>query len=423
MILLIIYRVMRLMGRRLPVTPYHAIQKDYQFGIMITAHRDVDHIPPIVDSLLKQTHSRFNIYVVADNCDTSRLVFHDTRVHILKTPTPFNDQLKSLDYGWRHFSENDEVLVIFDPDNLVHPGFLRSLNAWYNAGYRAVCASMRSKNRDSVYSRIDCWGATLSDFLERDMRSILGLSSNITGSGISVHRDIYSLIRYDRRSKTGGFDKQLQMGAVKNTHRIAYAHDAMFYDEKVGDGHNFERQRIRWIAAHFKFLGNAFHLLGTGFRRWDFNLIYFGYNLIRPPYIILLGLSFSVMVADWFIQPWLSVAWAACFALFTLSFLLIVTRDRGSFKEALSYVPRILYRQARALLSLKLNKGSLLKTAHTQVLYIDDILDPAPFLTATTCASRFPPAPLSMTQSPPQEYASSPRGQAKDKKQDYARSR
>src|SRR5262249_47748884 len=156
----------------LPVTPYHAIQKDYQFGIIITAHREADHIPPIVDSLLKQTHKRFNIYVVADNCDTSHLVFHDTRVHILKPPTPFNDQLASLDYGWRHFSDKDEVLIIFDPDNLVHPGSLRSLNAWYNTGYLAVCASMRSKNSDSVYSRIDNWGATLSDFIERDMRSL-----------------------------------------------------------------------------------------------------------------------------------------------------------------------------------------------------------------------------------------------------------
>jgi cellulose synthase/poly-beta-1,6-N-acetylglucosamine synthase-like glycosyltransferase len=377
LVLLVIYGIARAFGRRAPSTPFDSVTKEYQFGIIVTAHRETDLIPPIIDSLLKQTHKCFNVYVVADDCDTSRLIFRDTRIHILKPPTPLNDQLASLDYGWSHLGEHDEILVIFDPDNLVHPEFLRTLNAWYNKGYRAVCARMHSKNRETAYAQIDNWGATLSNFIERDMRSFLGLSTNICGTGISLHKDIYANIHYDRRSQTGGFDKQLQMGTAKGVHRIAYARDAVFYDEKVGDGHNFERQRIRWIAAHFKFLGNAFHLLLTGFRRLDGNLIYFGYNLIRPPYFILLLLSFSCMVADWFIAPGQSIAWLACFAAFTVSFLLIVAKEQGSFAQALLYVPRIFYRQFRALLRLRLNKGSLLKTTHSKIVYIDDILSPS----------------------------------------------
>ena len=461
LILLLVYGITRLLGIRPHPTPFHSVTRDYQFGIVITAHRETAFLPPIIDSLLKQTHTRFNVYIVADDCDTSRLVFRDPRIHILRPPVPLHDQLASLDFGWRHLDRQDEVLIIFDPDNLVHPDFLRTLNAWYNSGYRAVVGHMQSKNRETTYAQIDGWGASLSNFMERDMRSLLGLSPNISGSGISVHKEVYDIIHYDRRSRTGGFDKQLQMGTVKAVHRIAYARDALFYDEKVGDSHNFERQRIRWIAAHFKFLGNAFHLLLTGIRKRDGNLVYFGYNLIRPPWFILLTLSFLMMATDWLIDPRLSIAWLACFAAFSLSFLLIVAKDisNKSPVKALANIPRIFYRQFRALLRLRLNKTSLLKTTHSELVYIDDIIrpqaqpqppanltpssanfarppinhNPSPANFAqpsanlvhppTTAASTPPPAPASTTQNPPPGYASSPPSPGEDKKPDYAHSR
>lgn len=430
-ILLLIYAGTRLLGLRPRPTPFRAIRKQYQFGIVITAHRETDLIPPIIDSLLKQTHRRFNVYVVADDCDIRHLHFRDTRIHLLKPPTALNDQMASLNYGLQHLTDQDEVLVIFDPDNLVHPDFLHTLNAFYNSGCSAVCGRMRSKNSQAAYEQIDSMGASLSNFIERDMRSLLGLSSNISGSGISVHKHLYRTIEYDERSKTGGFDKQLQLGIVKNIRRIAYARDAVFYDEKVGDGQNFERQRIRWIAAHFKFLGNAFDLLWTGLRRRDGNLIYFAYNLVRPPYFILLTLSCFMMVTDWFIDPRLSFAWLAGLAAFTLSFLLIVTKDmtHRSLTRMILYIPRIFYRQLRALARLKLNKRSLLKTSHTRVVYIDDILSPSPTSSAATrppftaSSSAPPPAPASTKQNPRSGYASSPHPPATDKTQDYGRSR
>jgi glycosyltransferase involved in cell wall biosynthesis len=468
LILLLIYTMARLLGRRPSPTPFAEVKKEFQFGIVITAHREADLIPPIVDSLLKQTHRRFNVYVVADDCDTTHLHFPDTRIHILRPATPLNDQMASLDYGLQHLTDQDEVLVIFDPDNLAHPDFLRTLNAFYNSGSNAVYGRMRSKNTEDTYEQIDHWGASLSNFIERDMRSLLGFSANISGSGISVHKALYKKIKYDQRSRTGGFDKQLQLGIVKNIHRITYAREAVFYDEKVRDGNNFERQRTRWIAAHFKFLGNAFNLLWTGLRRRDGNLIYFAYNLVRPPYFILLGLSCFMMITDWFIDPRLSYAWLGCLAAFTLSFLLIVTKDvaHRSPGKILLYIPRIFYRQIRALTRLRFNKRSLLKTSHTRIVYIDDILRPSPTAppsvtrspsSAATLSSptappsvtrspsstpasvtrssspvfppfkagalKPPPDPASSSQNPPPGYASSPPQPARDRTPDYGRSR
>src|ERR1700722_18994779 len=148
--LLLFHAIAKMLGKRLPHTPPETPAKNYTFGILITAYRETDFIPPIVDSLLKQTYSAFNVYIVADDCDTSQLHFADPRINILVPPVPFNDQVASLQYGLRHFIEPDEVLVIFDPDNLVHPDFLRTLNAWYNKGFQAVQGNLQSKNNEGV---------------------------------------------------------------------------------------------------------------------------------------------------------------------------------------------------------------------------------------------------------------------------------
>lgn len=427
--LLLLHLAARLFGIRAPRTPFDKVTRQFQFGIIVTAHRETEFIPPIVDSLLRQTHPRFNVYVVADDCDTSLLTFSDPRIHILQPPAPLNDQMASLDFGFRHLAAGDEVLVVFDPDNLAHPDFLQILNAWYNSGCRAVCGNMRSKNKGGIYTRIDNWGATLVNFTDRHMRTFLGLSAAIPGCGVSVLKTLFATIRYDKRSRTGGFDKQLQLGLVQHVNRIVFARDALFYDEKIGDGHSFEQQRIRWLGCYFKFLRDGLRLLLTGIRRRSINLVYFAGNLIRPPYFILLLLSCAAMVADCFVARRLALAWLLALGLFSFSFLLIVVNETsevtGIIPLMITHIPRIFYRQVRALFRLRLGKRSLLKTKHSEIIYIADIL---PGLTTgdtshvTTGASAPPPAPSSTKQSPPPEYASSPPGPGEGKKPDYAHS-
>lgn len=379
-LLLIYYAVGRVMGTRPISTPPDTPAKDFGFGIIITAHRETDFIPPIVDSLLKQTYPGFNVYVVADDCDISALHFADPRINILSPPSPLNGKIASIQYGLRHFDDLDDVLVIFDPDNLVHPNFLQVLNAWYNKGYNAVQGNLQSKNKKGIYAQLDSLGALLGNFVERDMRSMLGLSANIWGCGFSVKKAVYQKIIYDVRSNTGGFDKHMQAEIAKDVSRIAYAQEAIVYDEKVDDGDNFERQRTRWIAAYFKFLGNAFDLLFTGFRKRDFNLIYFGYNLIRLPYFLLLTLAILLAITDWPINPALSKTWLVILVLFSLSFVLIMIRNAEgrSVAKGIWYVPLLFYHQLKSLLKLRFHRKTLLKTEHSKILYIDEVLKNAP---------------------------------------------
>jgi len=374
--LLLFHAIGKMTGIHPPYTPAGIPARDYSFGIIITAYRETDFIPPIVDSLLKQTYPRFNVYIVADDCDSSQLHFTDPRINILVPPSPLNNKVASLQYGLDHFHEPDEVLVIFDPDNLVHPNFLHILNTWYNKGYQAVQGNLQSKNKESIYAQLDSLGVLVGNFLERDVRSMLGLSVNIWGCGVSVKKEVYQKIIYDSKSRLGGFDKHMQTEIAKNVSRIAYAQEAIVYDEKVDDGNNFERQRIRWITAYFKFLGEAFRLLFIGLRKRDFNLVYFAYNLIRLPWFLLLLVAGIIAGTDWLIYPMLTRAWLLILTLFFLSFVTIVaTRAEGrSVAKALWYLPLLFYHQLRALFRIRIGKKTMLKTEHSKIIYIDEIL-------------------------------------------------
>jgi cellulose synthase/poly-beta-1,6-N-acetylglucosamine synthase-like glycosyltransferase len=374
--LLLVHAIAKMMGIRAPATPAGPSQKEYTFGILITAHQQTDFLPPIVDSLLKQRYGRFNAYIVADDCDISQLHFPDPRIKLLVPPAPLHDQVASLQFGMRHLADLDEVLVIFDPDNLVHPNFLQTLNAWYNNGYEAVQGNLQSKNKDGVYAQLDSLGVLMGNFLERDVRSMLGLSVNIWGCGVSVKKEVYEKIIFDSKSRMGGFDKHMQAEIAKNVSRIAYARDAIVYDEKVDDGHNFERQRIRWISAYFKFLGEAFRVLAAGIAKRDVNLIYFGYNLIRLPWFLLLLAAGGIAATDWMIYPMLTHAWLVILGLFFLSFTtIVVMKTEGrSISRGAFFIPLLFYHQLRALFRIRNGKRSLLKTDHSKVIYIDEIL-------------------------------------------------
>jgi len=266
--------------------------------------------------------------------------------------------------------------VIFDPDNLAHPRFLEVLNHWYNKGFKVVQGNLQSKNSEGTYAQMDDIGTLFNTFIDRDSRTLLGLSANIWGCGISVEKQLYLKIAYDGRSQSGGFDKHMQAEMAKHVRRIGYATDAILFDEKVDDGSNLEKQRNRWIRAYFRFFAEAFGLFLVGIGRLNFNLTYFGYNLVRPPYFLQFLTAFFFIALNLFISPWLSVAWIIALVLFVVSFFLIVMTQASnqSTSKGIWYMPLFFYHQVQALLKLKKSKRVFLQTEHSKVLYIDDIL-------------------------------------------------
>ena len=231
---------------------------------------------------------------------------------------------------------------------------------------------------------MDTVGVLFNNFVDRDMRARLGLSVNIWGCGISVSCAIYRKILYDERTRTGGFDKHMQAEIAKNIPRIAYAGDAILYDEKVDDGHNLERQRTRWIRAYFKFLGKKRFLWSASPRstatRRKSHLFRLQSQLITPYFLLLLlGTSLRIRI-DWTSHPAWSITWMIVLLLFLVSFIAIVVISASgkAVARGIWYMPLLFFHQLRSLFKIRMGRHSFLKTEHSKILYIDDLLKHAP---------------------------------------------
>ena len=348
--------------------------KEYEFGVIITAHQDTQFIFPIADSLLKQTYRRFYVYVVADDCDISSLHFQDPRIAVLRPEEPLHSKIKSIHFAIEKFRKRHDAIIILDADNLLHPRFMEVMNAHFQKGYRVVQADFKPKNTDSVYARMDSIGDMFNFFLEREMRMRLNLSASIWGAGAAIDYDLYNQVNYS--DFLGGFDKKLQSHLVRSVKRIAFAPEAILFDEKIGSGKSLEKQRTRWISSYFKYFKESFDIFWDGLKKLDFNLAYFGFITLRPPLFIVFGVAFLSMIFNYFIDPLYALIWPGVFFLFLVSFVGIVAMKGKSlrFLKPLVMLPFFVLRQVSALLKMNRAKKSFLKTQHSKVLFIDEVL-------------------------------------------------
>jgi cellulose synthase/poly-beta-1,6-N-acetylglucosamine synthase-like glycosyltransferase len=265
-------------------------------------------------------------------------------------------------------------VVIFDADNLIHPSFLAVMNRHFQKGYRVVQADFKPKNTDSVYARMDAIGDMVNFFLDREIRMRLNLSATIWGSGVAMDRTLYEAIDY--KDALGGFDRKLQSHLVQQVDRIAFSPEAILFDEKISSGKSLENQRTRWISAYFKYFREGFDIFAHGVKKMDFNLIYFGFTMLRPPLFLTLGAAFVITAINYFIGAPYFYAWIGIMLSFVFSFIAIVAIKSKDirFIKTIFALPAFVFRQVIALLKLGKAKKSFLKTQHSKLVFIDDLI-------------------------------------------------
>lgn len=372
-LLLVVYAVLSLFKKK--QISASADDKSFSFAVIVTAHKNLQLVPPLVDSVLRQTYGHFKVYVVADNCEQTDIGYNNhAQVKVLAPEKPLNAKIRSIDHAINNFDEAHDVLIILDADNLLHPDYLSVLNTYFNKGYRAVQTNMLAKNNDSTYAKLDAAGNYFSNFTDRRMRMEMGLSANIWGLGIALETSLYKEVVY--QNFLGGFDKKIQADIVKLIPQLAYAEDAIVYDEKIDSGDALETQRTRWINAYFKYFKYGWNVFVTGLKRGSFNLMFFGFNLLRPPLFLQISAALFFAVLNLFIAPQLAFAWIGALMLFPLSFLIIVavmSTDKGVVSSLL-YLPLVFLRQLRAFLHIGRANKAFLQTQNNKVIYIEDLL-------------------------------------------------
>ncbi len=302
--------IAQVLGKEKLVSRYFP-ERDFDFACIITAYKNAAIARPLVESLLRQTHVNLNIYLVADECPDFDFGIYDKRFVLLRPETPLRLKIKSIIHATRHFLRQHEYIVIFDADNLAHPKFLEELNKYANADYRCIQGQRMAKNLDTTYAALDSLGEHYKNYTERYVPHLLGCSAVISGSGMATETGLYLAylespeiaLGQERGKKMLQEDKILQNFVLRQNKKIAYARQAIVYDEKVDSGEAVETQRSRWLYSYFQNLPNATELIWLGVKRFSFNQLYFGLITFAMPMFILVGMGGVLVLLGISISP------------------------------------------------------------------------------------------------------------------------
>ena len=164
-----------------------------------------------------------------------------------------------------------------------------------------------------------------------------------------------------------GFDKVLQAAIVQRGHRIAYAPDAIIYDEKTSGSDQLDKQRARWINTWFKYSKLGFSLMGKGILHFNFNQNIFGLILLRPPLFIFLLASVFFTIMNIFIAPVIAYLWLSGLLVFVTGFCIALWNSKVDPRiyRSLTHIPKFIFYQVASLLKVRKANSYSVATKHT----------------------------------------------------------
>ncbi|MCY7327792.1 MAG: glycosyltransferase family 2 protein, partial [Saprospiraceae bacterium] len=310
-------------------------EQHYHYACIVTAYRNSAIAKPLVESLLRQNYPHLIIYVVADECPDFDFGITDARFVLLRPATPLRLKAKSIIHALHNYRRPPDYTVVFDADNLAHPQFLTEINRYANAGYVCIQGQRTAKNLDTTYAALDAMGEHYKNYIERYVPYLLGGSAVISGSGMATRTDVYRAYLDSpeiQQGQTQGKkmlqeDKILQNFLLRQDHHIAYARQAIVYDEKVETGAAVTTQRSRWLFSYFQNLPNSSGLLLRGLGRGSWNQLYFGFITLVLPMFIQLAAALGLALLGLFIAPVWSLVLVGAVAVFSLNILWTLRLD------------------------------------------------------------------------------------------------
>ena len=328
-------------------------QADY--AIIITAYEQTDLLPSVVDSVLKLNYDNYLIYVIADNCDISNLAFENPKVILLRPEKTLSSNIKSHFYAINRFKRPHERVTIIDSDNLVHPEYLNWMNISFGQGFKAVQGVREAKNLNTHYACLDAARDIYYRFIDNKILFEIGSSATLSGSGMAFTTALYKECLENSEIDGAGFDKVLQFEILKRDNRIAFAEQAIVYDEKTSRSEQLVKQRARWINTWFKYFNLGVKTTASGLTKLDWNRFIFGVVLMRPPLFILFILSFISLVIDLIIFPQMVITWLISIVLFISMFFIAFSYFKADkvIYSSLINAPKFIYYQLAALLKAK----------------------------------------------------------------------
>ena len=355
---------------------FAATEKLLKIAVLIPGYREDEVIVEAAKSALQQKYpmSLFDVVIIADSFEEETLnTLRSYPVKVIEVHFDTSTKAKALNSAMAQLSDQYDVAVVLDADNIMETDFLLKINAPLSQDFMAVQGHRTAKNTNNSWAVLDAVSEEINNHIFRKGHRVLGLSSAIIGSGMAFNYNYFKSLM-SSVTAVGGFDKEIELKMLKQGHKIMYLHNAVVYDEKVQKAEVFGNQRRRWLSAQFHYfrkdiLSAIKDLVTKG------NVDYFdkAIQFIQPPRILLLGavIIFGALFITTnflldnqllFTGCWLGIA-SACI----VSFLFSIPRslyNAGTLKALVS-LPKGMLTMLISLLKIKGANKKFIHTKHT----------------------------------------------------------
>ena len=225
-----------------------------RFAVILPAYNEGQVIRFSIGSLVNMAYpaDKFDIFLVADHCTDSTVAMAcSPGVTVLEHSGPDNKPGKGRALKWacdRILAMNKhDAFCYFDADSLAHPQFLSVMNAYLAAGEEAVQGRQLAKNTDSWLAKILAAGHIISNRFFQRPKYALGLSATLHGKGMCFSRAVAEKYPWDETCLTE--DIEMQMRLIRCGVRIAWAEDAVVFDEEPVTIGQYVKRTVRWTSG------------------------------------------------------------------------------------------------------------------------------------------------------------------------------
>lgn len=359
-----------------PPAPVAGSGPKRRIAVLIPGYKEDAVILDTAREALEQDYPRdcFDVVVIADSFKAQTLAaLQKMPIRLIEVSFEKSTKAKALNRAMEVLDRPYDLALVLDADNFMERQFLLKINAGFDRGYRVIQGHRIAKNTNTPFAILDAISEEINNHIFRKGHRALGFSAALIGSGMCFEYPFFKEIM-SRVDAVGGFDKELELKLLKAGEKIGYLHHALVLDEKVQKAEVFSNQRRRWLSAQFIYFRRfAWSGLRELLTRGNVDFADKVYQMVTPPRILLLGLSFllaafsssvALLGFDYANRP-PSPLWWLVFGTTLSALLLAVPKffyNRGSLL-ALGEIPRAFGIMLRALLRLK---GANKKFIHTQ---------------------------------------------------------
>ncbi|MDP9079364.1 MAG: glycosyltransferase family 2 protein [Bacteroidota bacterium] len=359
-------------GKLFPVKAPAKSTKLAKFVIYICSYKEDAIILNSAASATTLDYPRdlFHICVIADSLQPETIAeLKEMPLQVLEVVFESSTKSKALHKAIENTVDGFDAAIVFDIDNIAAPDFLYQINDYLQAGNKVVQGHRVAKNTNTSVAVLDAISEEVNNHIFRKSQRVFNLSAAIIGSGMALDYKVFTEVMM-RIDAVGGFDKEMGLLLTNDRIGVAYADEALIYDEKVSNKEVFKKQRRRWLSAQFNLLKKYGSSGFSALFRGKFDYLNEVYQLSVLPRVLMLGLMPLMLIVavltpgigpDWHL--WL-VATICCYAGILIA--IPVSFYNKDFFGALIRIPIIFLTMLLLLFKLKGANKKFIHTPHTQ---------------------------------------------------------